>query len=134
MSQRDQKTRHEASDADVRLLATIFAAGLVVVVIASAAMFMLVRHVAAREDLRAEVPSPNAASPASYEGPELEVDPRESLRRARERDRERLTTYGWVDRDAGVVHIPLERAKALLVERGLPPPTSSGAPESEAPR
>jgi len=31
-----------------------------------------------------------------------------------------LTTYGWVDQNAGVVRLPIARAKALLLERGLP--------------
>jgi hypothetical protein len=33
---------------------------------------------------------------------------------------QRLTTYGWVDRNAGKVHIPIERAIQLTAERGLP--------------
>lgn len=31
-----------------------------------------------------------------------------------------LTTYGWADRNTGAVHIPIDRAKELLLERGLP--------------
>jgi hypothetical protein len=31
-----------------------------------------------------------------------------------------LTAYGWVDRGAGRVRIPIDRAKTLLLERGLP--------------
>jgi hypothetical protein len=31
-----------------------------------------------------------------------------------------LTTYGWVDQNAGTVRIPIDRAKDLLLERGLP--------------
>jgi len=31
-----------------------------------------------------------------------------------------LTTYGWVDQNAGVVRLPIERAKELLLQRGLP--------------
>jgi hypothetical protein len=30
-----------------------------------------------------------------------------------------LHTYGWIDQQAGVARIPIERAKALLIERGL---------------
>jgi hypothetical protein len=33
---------------------------------------------------------------------------------------ERLATYGWIDQQGGVVHIPIERAIQLTVERGLP--------------
>lgn len=42
-------------------------------------------------------------------------------------------TYGWVDKDAGVVRLPIERAKALLLERGLPATAAPAAPVEEAP-
>jgi len=32
--------------------------------------------------------------------------------------RERLESTGWVDRDAGVVHVPIEQAMDLVVARG----------------
>ena len=31
-----------------------------------------------------------------------------------------LDSYGWVDKDAGTVHIPIEDAMRLTLERGLP--------------
>ena len=31
-----------------------------------------------------------------------------------------LATYGWVDKTQGTIHIPIDRAKALVLERGLP--------------
>ena len=31
-----------------------------------------------------------------------------------------LNSYGWVDQKAGVVHIPIDRAMTLLLQRGLP--------------
>lgn len=42
-----------------------------------------------------------------------------------------LTTYGWVDKEAGTVRLPIERAKQLLIERGLPvtqPPVVEAPP------
>jgi hypothetical protein len=30
-----------------------------------------------------------------------------------------LNSYGWVDKKAGVAHIPIERAMELTVQRGL---------------
>jgi hypothetical protein len=36
-----------------------------------------------------------------------------------------LNSYGWVDRSNGIVRIPIERAMALLAERGLPTRTNS---------
>ena len=38
----------------------------------------------------------------------------------REQGEERLHSYGWVDQGAGIVHIPIDRAIDLIVERGLP--------------
>ena len=32
--------------------------------------------------------------------------------------RRRLTSAGWVDRDAGVVHVPIELSMDLVVQRG----------------
>jgi hypothetical protein len=43
-----------------------------------------------------------------------------NLARFRESEDVSLTTYGWVDKNAGTVRIPIDRAKALLLERGLP--------------
>ena len=37
-----------------------------------------------------------------------------------------LTTYGWVDKTNNVVRLPIDRAKELVLERGLP--TRGAAP------
>ncbi len=44
----------------------------------------------------------------------------QALRALRRAEDQRLHTYGWVDREAGVVRIPIERAMGLIAERGLP--------------
>ncbi len=36
------------------------------------------------------------------------------------REEDTLYSYGWVDEKAGAVHIPIDRAMDLLVQRGLP--------------
>lgn len=41
----------------------------------------------------------------------------------------RLNSYGWVDKEAGIVKIPIDRAMALIVETGLP----VGIPATETP-
>jgi hypothetical protein len=37
-----------------------------------------------------------------------------------EREQEILKSYGWVDKQNGVVRIPIERAMQMTLERGLP--------------
>lgn len=49
--------------------------------------------------------------------PRLQVNPDRDIEQLREAERERLTTYGWVDRTAGIAHIPVERAMLLVAER-----------------
>lgn len=53
-------------------------------------------------------------------GPALLTNEPLNLRGFREAQSTRLTSYGWVDRAANVVHMPIERAIALTAERGLP--------------
>jgi hypothetical protein len=52
--------------------------------------------------------------------PRLETNERGQLDDQRFREEETLNTYGWLDQKGGVAHIPIERAMALIVERGLP--------------
>lgn len=49
--------------------------------------------------------------------PRLQANPVGDLHEARERERRSLHEYAWVDRPAGRVRIPIERAIDLVVER-----------------
>jgi hypothetical protein len=42
------------------------------------------------------------------------------LENLRKDEDEKLSTYGWVDKNAGRVRIPIDRAMDLVVQRGLP--------------
>ncbi len=52
--------------------------------------------------------------------PSLLVNEPVNLQTFRSHEEEMLTTYGWVDQNVGTVRLPIDRAKALLLERGLP--------------
>jgi len=58
--------------------------------------------------------------------PRLEKNERLEIRDFRLQEETALNSYGWVDEKAGVVHIPIERAMRLIVERGLPVSPKSG--------
>jgi len=47
------------------------------------------------------------------------------LRKLRQQEDEILDTYGWVDRSAGVVRIPIARALEVAATQGIPGLTSS---------
>jgi hypothetical protein len=52
--------------------------------------------------------------------PNLLTDEPANLARFRAEEDQLLSTYGWMDKNAGVVRIPIARAKALVLEHGLP--------------
>jgi hypothetical protein len=62
--------------------------------------------------------------------PKLEEDERGQLDDIRNNEDRILYSYGWVDEKAGTVHIPIERAMDLLVERGLPVRVSAGSTDA----
>jgi hypothetical protein len=52
--------------------------------------------------------------------PRLQTQPFKDLYLLREHETEQLTGYGWVDKGAGVVRLPIDRAMERLLEQGLP--------------
>ena len=61
----------------------------------------------------------------NFPEPQLEIDERTELNKARLSEEDRLSTYDYIDKDAGTVRIPIDRAMDLLVQRGLPTRTQS---------
>ena len=45
---------------------------------------------------------------------------------------ETLASYGWVGQSGGTVHIPIERAMQLVVQRGLPTQVKAGVAPASA--
>lgn len=67
----------------------------------------------------------------NFPAPQLEIDERTELNKARLYEENTLSTYDYIDKDAGTVRIPIDRAMDLLAQRGLPtrttPADSTGA-------
>ena len=106
---------------DVALRPVVWSAlGLAALVpLAIVLMLLLFGFFAARESTRSPLASPLAGAygrPAPPE-PRLQADPRGDLRALRAAEDVLLHTYGWVDREQGVVKVPIERAMELLVAR-----------------
>ena len=58
--------------------------------------------------------------------PRLQVTPAVDLRDYLSAQQRLMNSYGWVDREAGIVRIPIDRAMELLLEKGLPVRSGSG--------
>jgi hypothetical protein len=69
---------------------------------------------------------------SAFPNPKLEEDERGQLNDIRMNEEKVLYSYGWVDEKAGTVHIPIERAMDLIVQRGLAVRPQGGASEAPA--
>src|SRR5258708_4295016 len=56
----------------------------------------------------------------AFPNPRLEVDERGQLNDIRIREEQTLSTYNYIDKGAGTVRIPIDRAMELIAQRGLP--------------
>ena len=113
---------HEHSDVNIRAIFG-FGAGLIVVAaVVHLLIYVLFGFFDDRERLQKPAAYPLAAAEGHREPPEprLQTDPRQDLADLRAKEDEQLETYGWVDKNAGVVRIPIEAAMKLTLERGLP--------------
>jgi hypothetical protein len=125
----NSSVHHEGSDVNVRGI-LIFGLGLFVTAAAiHILVWLLFLYFAGREAALGATTYPLAADQQTRVPPEprLQTNPREDLRQFREQEDAILNSYGWVDRPAGVVRIPIEDAMKLTVKRGLPARVAANA-------
>jgi hypothetical protein len=116
------RRRHEHAWVDARLLhRTAVGLGMALVLIA-ALMYPLLRFWLA--------PQLTAGLQAPPPAPRLQAHPAVDLAAERTQQRQRLESYRWVDRDAGIAQIPIERAMALLVANHPAPATPDAAEDA----
>jgi hypothetical protein len=73
--------------------------------------------------------------------PRLQPNPPADLNKFRAQEEQILNSYGWVDPQTGVAHIPIEQAIDIIAARGLPvrqggetpPAAAQGAQEQRGP-
>jgi hypothetical protein len=119
----NDEVAHEHSDINIRIVLIAAVALATVVAVAALAMrgaFLLLEHQAAANDPQV---SP-LAIPSGQLPPEPRLewnrDERGGLKKAREAEARTLENYGWIDQKTGVAHMPIEDAKTLLLQRGVP--------------
>ena len=68
---------------------------------------------------------------SEFPEPRLEDNERTELAPFRYQEEQTLNSYGWVDQNAGVAHIPITKAMELIAQHGLPTAPQAGtAPSS----
>lgn len=107
---------HEQKDADVLGVALI--ATLVLLLVA---VSLLTAGGVVRFATRTDRPTARLlADPLQFPKPRLEAHPVAAYTAVKGDAEMELHSYGWVDRKAGIAHIPIEQAMTLLSQRGLP--------------
>ncbi len=122
---------HEHTDANVSMIIQ-FAVWLTVsaIIVHVLMWFTFAIFVDLREDTGpAEFPLAAEQGPRLPAGPRLQAQPANEIYDFRQRETAELEGYGWLDRNAGTVRIPIAEAMRLAVERGLPsrPADAGGA-------
>ena len=127
----DGEITHEADRVQVKgilgfALALIVLAAVVHLVLA----FVMQRFSKEESKLQNQRP-PLFALPVDVPAPHLQGNPAVDLARLKKQSLDRLNTYGWVNPDAGIAHIPIDRAMDILARSGLPKVAAPPNPSPE---
>jgi hypothetical protein len=113
------RSGHQTSEINLRLV-TWTAIGLVILVmavgVAVGGLFSLFKRQYASASAPSQITTPARFPPA----PRLQTSPSSDLRQFLDAENAKLNSYGWMDKSAGVIRIPIDRAMDLLAQRGLP--------------
>jgi len=127
----DENNKHRAgfeeSDVNVFAVGKVGIALLLVTILAMALVGGVFNYLKSMEGGEAKATDPAKVFPE----PQLEKTPIPDLKAVRAAEDRVLTTYDWVDKQKGVVRIPIAQAMDMVVKKGLPvrasaPPTSEG--------
>jgi hypothetical protein len=108
---------YETRDANPASLLRFGAVLVVTLVVAGTVSLWVYGYLGKRDDLGPPA-TPFERSRPLPPLPQLQVHPVEDLQTYRADQEKSLDSYGWVDRSRGTVHIPIERAMDLLLQRG----------------
>jgi hypothetical protein len=113
------KVEHETRDADTGSLFLIIGLLLLSGVVILLGVWILMRSLATRE--AAQQSSLRVREVAgAFPKPTLETRPGVDLHEILGEETARLNSYGWIDHNTGIAHIPIDRAMEIILARGLP--------------
>ena len=114
-----KQPRYETRDVATRPMVWS-ALGLIILTVAGlAASWIVMKYFVTTQKLGPPA-SPFDQSRTLPPAPRLSVKPVVDLKKLQAEEKARLVSYGWIDQTSGTVHIPIERAMDLSIERGFP--------------
>lgn len=123
MATSPQATRprgYERSDASPRGLVYFALTIAAILAVVSLSLIWLFKHYEKIENPGSFVARPFEAVQPAPPPPRIQADPSVDIRNYLQSQQDLLNTYGWVDRQNGIVRMPIDRAMGLLLQRGLP--------------
>lgn len=121
--------RHEIRDANIPAL-TAFGVGIVLTIAATMLFCFVIFRIYQNTMPMGQPATPYASSRQLPPEPRLQTSPRMDLEDYLDTQRNELGGYGWVDRQNGVVRIPVERAMELLLKQGFAVRTATGSSQA----
>ena len=119
----DPEMRHEHRDVNIWAVGKVGIALILTTIASLVLMAGMFRYLEVRENA-AQIPPASTTTPPSALPPEPnlmfnqnEHVNLEEIRAAEEKD---IDNYGWVDKEHGVVRLPINRAMDLIAQRGIP--------------
>jgi hypothetical protein len=132
-----QSAGHEHSDASVWIIVKFGLWLAISAVVVSAGMYLLFAlFVKQSEETTAEYPLAVGQEHRLPAAPRLQQFPVTEYYEFRQHEEAVLQKYGWVNKETGIVRMPIAEAMKLAVERGLParaPQPAAAADPSAAP-
>ena len=130
---------HERRDVNTRGVLIFGVALLACTVVIYLVLWGLLRHFEGRTE-RLEAKAPPLArerqqappEPRLQGAPGHENSPAMDIEKFRAQEDQLLNSYGWVDSKGGAVRMPIEDAKKLLLQRGLPVREQAGESRKQA--
>lgn len=113
---------HETTDLDLKGVIGFTVVLVVMVVVSCFAMKLLMDNFASQSARFHEATAlpPRFAASIPLSGPRLQADPSVATRSLEKSTRAWLDAYGWINPKEGTARIPIDRAIAILAEKGLP--------------
>ena len=120
LTARSAASGHEVSDINPKRVALVGFALATVIALSLLVTYGLFRYFYRGETRTRPLPSPLSYTREPTPEPRLSIEPGKDLKTLRSEEDTLLKSYGWIDREKGIVRIPIDRAIELLAERGLP--------------
>lgn len=121
--------KRDASPRGLLYFAIIMAA---ILVLTSLSLKWLFGYFQKAENPGSFVAAPFAGARPLPPAPRIQPNPGADMQDYFQSQQNLLNTYGWIDRQNGIVRLPIDRAMELLLQRGLPTRAAS-TPKNEAP-